>query len=128
MKKLARIAECLLGLIFLGAGLNGYFVLFGLEPFAPTSPQATEFLGDGYLLVMEKGIEILAGILLIIRKFVPLVLIVLASLIVNIVAFHLFVDSELLILALLLLVLEGFLVWYYRSIYVGLLQSKPQGL
>lgn len=128
MKKLARIAECLLGLIFLGAGLNGYFVLFGLEPFAPTSPQATEFLGDGYLLVMEKGIEILAGILLIIRKFVPLVLIVLASLIVNIVAFHLFVDSELLLLALLLFVLEGFLVWYYRSIYVGLLQSKPQGL
>lgn len=127
MKWVVRVAEILLGVIFLGAGLNGYVVLFGWEPFAPTSPAAMEFLGDGYLLAMEKGVEIIAGMLLIIRRFVPLVLVVLASLIVNIVAFHLFVDSELLPLALLLIVLEGYLVWYYRESYRGLLQSRPEG-
>ncbi|GIO25458.1 hypothetical protein [Ornithinibacillus bavariensis] len=123
---LIRIAEILLGLIFLGAGLNGYVVLFGFEPFAPTSPAATEFLGDGYLLAMEKGVEIIAGVLLLIRRFVPLVLIVLASLIVNIIAFQLFVDIDLLWLAIVVAVLEGVLLWCYRRSYKGLLVSKTK--
>ena len=126
MNKFIRMAEILLGVIFLGAGLNGYFVLFGFEAFAPTSPAAMEFLGDGYLLTMEKGIEIIAGILLIIRRFVPLVLVVLASIIVNILAFHIFVDPELLPLALFVVFLEGLLAWYYRDSFKGLLESKPK--
>ena len=125
MKVLPRIAELLLGLIFLGAGMNGYAVLFGFEPFAPTSPAAMEFLGDGYFLALEKGVEIIAGTLLLIRRFVPLTLVVLASLIVNIVAFHIFIDSNLLALAILIAILEGFLVWVYRNNFKGLLASKP---
>ena len=121
-----RIAEILLGIIFLGAGLNGYIVLFGFEAIAPTSPAAMEFLGDGYLLAMEKGVEIIAGILLIIRRFVPLVLVVLAGIILNIVAFHIFVDPDLLPLAILLVLLEGILAWFYRDSFKGLLESKPK--
>jgi hypothetical protein len=124
MRGMVRIAEILLGVIFLGAGLNGYVVLFGMEPFAPTSPAATEFLGDGYLLAMEKGVEIIAGFLLLIRRFVPLSLLVLASLIVNIVAFHLFVDADLLVLALVVAVLEVILLWHYRKSFKGILVSK----
>lgn len=127
MKVSVRVAEIMLGAIFLGAGLNGYFVLFGLEPFAQTSPAAMEFLGDGYLLAMEKGVEIIAGVLLIIRRFVPLILIVLAGLIINILAFHIFVDSELMVLAILLVILEGFLAWHYRDHYKGLIESRPRG-
>src|SRR5690606_42092952 len=108
-----RIAELLLGVIFLGAGLNGYVVLFGFDAFAPTSPAAMEFLGKGYFLALGKGVEIIAGDLLIIRRFVPLTLIVLASIIVNILAFHLFVDSDVLALEILVTILEGILVWLY---------------
>lgn len=125
MKKFARIAEVVLGVIFLGAGLNGYFVLFGFEPFAPTSPAAMAFLGDGYLLAMEKGVEIVAGLLLIIRRFVPLALAALAGIIVNILAFHIFVYSELLLLAIIICLLEGILVWWYRDSFKGLLKSRP---
>ena len=125
MKVFIRIAEIVLGLIFLGAGLNGYVVLFGFEAFAPTSPAAMEFLGDGYFLALEKGVEIIAGILLLIRRFVPLALVVLASIVVNIVAFHIFVDSELILLALLVTLLEGVLVWFYRDNFKGLLEHKP---
>ena len=121
-----RIAELLLGIIFLGAGLNGYVVLFGFEAFAPTSPAAMEFLGEGYFLALEKGVEIIAGILLLIRRYVSLVLLVLASIIVNILAFHVFVDSNLLVLALLVTILEGILIWYYRDSFKGLLESKPK--
>src|SRR4051794_37873323 len=126
MNVFIRMAEILLGIIFLGAGLNGYVVLLGFEAFAPTSPAAMEFLGDGYLLAMEKGIEIIAGILLFIRRFVPLVLVALASIVVNILTFHIFVDPELLLLALLVVLLEGLLAWYYRDSFKGLLESKPK--
>ncbi|MCM3633463.1 hypothetical protein [Paenibacillus camelliae] len=119
-----RIVELVLGIIFLGAGLNGYVVLFGFEAFAPTSPAAMEFLGEGYFLALEKGVEIIAGVLLIIRRFVPLTLIVLASIIVNILAFHLFVDSDLLALAILVTILEGILVWFYRDRFKGLMESR----
>nr|WP_309101169.1 hypothetical protein [Fredinandcohnia onubensis] len=126
MKITIRVTEILLGAIFLGAGLNGYAVLFGFEPFAPTSPAAMEFLGDGYLLALEKGVEIIAGLLLIIHRYVPLALVVLAGLIVNILAFHIFVDSELLPLAIMITIFEGILAWHYRENFKMLLESKPK--
>lgn len=101
-------------------------MLLGFEAFAPTSPAAMEFLGSGYFLALEKGVEIIAGILILIRRFVPLALIVLASIIVNILAFHVFVDSDLLVLALLVTILEGILIWYYRDNFKALLESKPK--
>ncbi|MFC4411633.1 hypothetical protein ACFOZY_14495 [Chungangia koreensis] len=125
MKIIIRVAEVLLGAIFLGAGLNGYAVLFGFEPFVPTSPAAMDFLGSGYLLALEKGIEIVAGLFLIIGRFVPLALVVLASLVVNIFAFHVFVDSELLLLAIVVALLEVFLAWCYRESFKGLFESQP---
>ena len=125
MKIIIRVAEVLLGAIFLGAGLNGYAVLFGFEPFAPTSPAAMDFLESGYLLALEKGVEIIAGLLLIVGRFVPLALVLLASLIVNIFAFHVFVDSELLLLAIVVALLEVFLAWCYRDSFTGLFVSKP---
>jgi len=126
MKITIRFIEILLGTIFLGAGLNGYAVLFGFEPFAPTSPAAMEFLGDGYFLALEKGVEIITGVLLIIHRYVPLALVVLAGLIVNILTFHIFVDSELLPLAIIITVFEGILAWHYRENFKGLLESKPK--
>lgn len=125
MKIIIRVAEVLLGAIFLGAGLNGYTVLFGFEPFAPTSPAAMDFLGSGYLLALEKGVEITAGLLLIIGRFVPLALVILASIVVNIFAFHVFVDSELLLFAIVVALLEVFLAWCYRDSFKSLLVSKP---
>ncbi|MCM3740644.1 hypothetical protein M3210_10210 [Oceanobacillus luteolus] len=121
-----RLAEIVLGIIFLGAGLNGYLVLFGFEPLAPTSPAAMEFLGSGYFLALEKGVEIVAGIFLLIRRYVPLMLLILAGIIVNILAFHIFVDADLLLLAILITVLEGVLLWHYRESYRGLLESRPK--
>ena len=79
-----------------------------------------------YLLAMEKGVEIIGGILIIIRRFVPLVLVVLASIIINILAFHIFVDSELLPLALLVVLLEGILVWFYRDSFNGVIGKQAE--
>lgn len=117
-----RISEILLGSIFLVAGLNGYIVLFGYEPVLPTSPKAMEFLGTGYFLAMEKTTEVICGFLLLIRRFIPLTLIILAQIIINIVAFHIFVDPKLLPIVVLILLLEGILIWANRTKLLHLLK------
>lgn len=118
-----RISEVLLGIIFLGAGFNGYLVLFGYEPFFPTSPEAMEFLGTGYFLALEKTAELICGLLLLIRRFVPFALCILAQLIINIFAFHIFIDPKLLPLAILILLLEGILIWGYRKNFKSLFEG-----
>lgn len=123
MALVMSICRILLGVIFLGAGINGYLVLLGLEPVLPTSPKAMELLGNGYLLALEKTVEVLAGIMLIIRRFVPLTLAMLSPVVVNILAFHLFIDRELLPLAIGVAILEACLLWDRRNHYRGLLES-----
>jgi hypothetical protein len=124
MNRVSSTCRILLGLIFLGAGINGYLVLVGLQPIFPTSPKAMELLGSGYLLAMEKTVEVLAGVLLIVRRFVPLALAMLLPLVVNILAFHLFVDHALLPLAIVVTVLEVYLLWVQREHLRGLLVSR----
>jgi len=118
-----RVSEILLGLIFLCAGLNGYIVLFGFNPLFPTSPKAMEFLGTGYLLALEKTPEIVCGLLLIFRRLVPLALTILAPIIINILAFHIFVDYAFLPLALLISLLEVILIWKYRKNFMCLISA-----
>ena len=58
------ISRVFLGVVFLLAGLNGYFVIFGLEPFIATSPEAMALFEFEYLLIVEKSLEVICGILL----------------------------------------------------------------
>ncbi|USG66886.1 hypothetical protein NDK47_06195 [Brevibacillus ruminantium] len=122
------LCRIFMGVIFLGAGFNGYLVIFGFSPIFPTSPKAMEFL-QGYLLIMVKTIELICGISLLINVFVPLSLVILAPIVVNILAFHLFVDPDLLPLGALVFVLEVLLIWIYRKQYLGILKgSSPSPL
>lgn len=99
-----------------------------MEPFLPTSPKAIELLGDGYLMFMEKTLEIVAGALLLFRRFVPLALLMLLPLVVNIFAFHLFEDPGMLPMVAVLTVLEGYLLWTERNSYQPLLRSRSNTL
>lgn len=113
-----------LGLVFLVAGINGIVVAAGLDPFIATSPAAMALFQFTYLLVAEKSIEILCGILLLSNRFVPLALTVLSPLIANIFLLHVFLDHSLLPLAILLVVLHVFLLHSYRESFKPLLQPK----
>jgi uncharacterized membrane protein YphA (DoxX/SURF4 family) len=121
----ARIA---LGLMFLVVGLNG-FLDFLPHPNEPMSAGAMQFVGglaaSGYFFPLLKGTETLAGALLLANRFVPLALAVLAPILINIVAFHLFLapGSS---LPLALLVLELGLVCAYRRAYGGMLTAKAR--
>ncbi|WP_208588969.1 DoxX family membrane protein [Gracilibacillus suaedae] len=113
-----------LGIIFLIAGLNGFLVVFDIEPWIPTSSEAMELFQFSYLLVVEKALEVICGFLLMINRFVPLALAVLTPITANIFLFHNFVDPSLLILAVIMIIIQGYLLYHFKDTFKGLLESQ----
>ncbi|KKI93189.1 hypothetical protein WQ54_04870 [Bacillus sp. SA1-12] len=124
-KILMQISKLFLGIVFLVAGINGYFVIFGLEPFIATSPEAMALFELKYLLVAEKSLEVICGILLIINQFIPLAVAILSPITANIFLLHLFLDHSFLPLAFMLVITLGYLLFYYRKNFKSLLERKP---
>jgi hypothetical protein len=81
----------------------------------------------GYMFPLIMGTQLLSGVLLLLNRFVPLALALLAPVVVNIVAFHLFLEHSGLPLALVVLALELYLAWAYRGTYQAMLamRTKP---
>ena len=124
-RRLIHLYRWLLGGIFLGAGINGYVVFFGYDPFIATSPEAMALFMFDYLLFIEKTLEVVCGILLLANQFVPLSIAILSPIVANIFLLHLFVDPTLLVLAVMIVLLHGILLFHYRLCLIGLLVRKP---
>lgn len=129
MDKLTLVARLLLGLIFTVFGLNGFLQF--LPP--PELPEpAGAFMGalaeTGYFMVFLKLTETTCGILLLVGRFVPLALTVLAPVVLNIVLFHLFLAPAPAAMApgLLALALGLYLAWAYRSSFRGVLDPNAR--
>lgn len=121
-----QISRLFLGIIFFVAGINGYFVIFGFEPFIATSPEAMALFEFEYLLIAEKSLEVICGILLIINQFTPLAIAILSPIVANIFLLHLFLDHSLLILAVILVLIHGYLLFYYRKNFMSILERKSK--
>jgi uncharacterized membrane protein YphA (DoxX/SURF4 family) len=128
-RHLPTIARILLGLSFLVFGANG-FLNFIPPPKAPMPEGAMAFIGammkTGYLFSLLKGTEVTVGVLLLLNRFVPLALALIAPVIVNIVAFHAFLAPSGLIGALVFAGLEGYLAWTYRDAFRPMLAARHQ--
>ena len=123
MKILTIIARVLLGLIFVFFGSNGLLHFLPMPPL----PQGVageylhSFFASGYVYVIS-SFQLVGGLLLLIGRFVPLGLTILGAVIVNIWAFHLLMAPEGLPPAVVVTVLELFLVWSYRDRFAGILR------
>jgi uncharacterized membrane protein YphA (DoxX/SURF4 family) len=117
----------LLGLTFFVFGLNG-FLSFIPQPTTPMPEGAMAFgfalMKSGYMFPLIKGTEVIVGALLLSNRLVPLALALLAPVVVNIFAFHAFLEPSGLGLAVVLLVLEIVLAWSYRSAYRPMLALR----
>ena len=78
------------------------------------------------MLPLIKGTEVVAGLLLLSNRVVPFALTLLAPVVVNIVAFHLFLAPQGLPIALLALVLGLYSAWNQRDAYRPLFVSARQ--
>ena len=126
MKIAALIARILLGLIFLVFGLNGFF---NFIPMPMPTGTAGQFLGAIFIsrfFIVLYLLQVVPSVLLLIGRYVPLALVLLAPVIVNIVCFHAFMAPSGLPLAVVVVALWLLVAHSVRPAFNGIL--KPHQL
>ena len=126
MTHLTTALRLLLGLGFLGFGLNFFFPFLPPPPGAPP-PEAMAFIGafaSSKLLTLVKLFEVGAALLLLSNRFVPLALALLAPILVGVVFFHATLMPAGIQIPLGLLALELSLAWAYRDAFASMLRPK----
>lgn len=118
------VVRILLGLFLVIFGVNK-FLLF--MPPMDMPDAAREFFGSlintGYLLQFVGVVETLAGVALLLNRFVPLALLLVAPVLVNILTFHLFLDPKTIIPGLVLTAMSVYLMFQYKPLYDPLLRA-----
>src|SRR5215472_1319625 len=120
------IARYLAGVIFLVMGLNGFL---NFIPLPPPGGIAGQFMGAMYashFLWVIFAFQLVAAVLLLVNRYVPLAVAVLAPVIVNILCFHAFMAPSGLPLALFVAVLWAVIFVDVRPAFSGLFQSRLQ--
>ena len=126
MKTASVVARYLAGMIFLVFGLNGFLHFI---PSPPPAGIAGQFIGALYVshyLWVIFAFQVIAGVLLLVNRYVPLAVALLAPMLVNILTFHALMAPSGLPLALFVTVLWAVLFIDVRPAFSGLFQSRLQ--
>ena len=124
MRIAAVIARYLAGLIFLVMGLNGFLHFI---PFPPPTGVAAQFMGALYVthyLWVIFGFQVLGGLLLLINRYVPLAVALLAPVLVNILTFHILMAPAGLPMAVFVAILWVLIFIQVRPAFSGLFQAR----
>jgi putative oxidoreductase len=124
MRTASVIARYLAGVIFLIMGLNGFL---NFIPLPPPGGVAGQFMGALYVshyLWVIFAFQVIAGVLLLVNRYVPLAVAVLAPVLVNILAFHVLMAPSGLPLALFVAMLWAVIFIDVRPAFSGLFQSR----
>ena len=124
MRIASVIARYLAGVIFLVMGLNGFLNFIPLPP-----PEGIAGLLMGALYVSHYlwvifAFQVIAAVLLLINRYVPLAVAMLAPVIVNILSFHALMAPSGLPLALFVALLWIVIFIEVRPAFSGLFQSR----
>ena len=126
MRIASLIARYLAGVIFLVTGLNGFL---NFIPLPPPGGVAGQFMGALYVshyLWVIFAFQVIAGVLLLVNRYVPLAVAVLAPVIVNILTFHALMAPSGLPMALFVAALWAAIFIDVRPAFSGLFQSRWQ--
>ena len=127
MKIVALIARIVLGLLFVLAGASGYYFAFSNNAPPPPPGLAGAFMDvffkSHWVLVVD-GAEVLAGLLLLVNRYVPLALVILAALFVNIITFHVTMQPGTLFIPLIALVLWFIVALQHRASFRSLFAAR----
>jgi hypothetical protein len=126
MRTASVIARYLAGVIFLVFGLNGFLHFI---PMPPPGGVAGQFMGALYVshyLWVIFAFQVVGGLLLLVNRYVPLAVAMLAPVIVNILIFHVLMAPSGLPLALFVAVLWAAIFIEVRPAFSGLFQSRWQ--
>jgi hypothetical protein len=122
MKLISNIVGALLGLLFIFTGTN-YFFHYVAMPAGPTEGPPAQFMGalvpTGYF-AMIKVLEITGGVLTAIPKTRNFGLLILGPIIVNILAFHIFLVKSAGLMQAFVALAAAFLLWSARGKFAAL--------
>ena len=124
MRIASTVARYLAGLIFLVMGLNGFLNFIPLPPPGGIAGQFMSALFVSHYLWVIFAFQVVAGALLLVNRYVPLALAILAPVIVNILVFHVTMAPSGLPLALFVVVLWAAIFIEVRPAFSGLFQSR----
>jgi hypothetical protein len=121
------IARLLLGFTFVFFGANG------LHPFLPMGPMPTGLAGQfvavfaqSHWVTIVATVQVIAGLLLLVNRYVPLALALLGPVIVNILVFHLLMNLAGIPPGVVVTILWLFLFYRYRGNFAGLFVAKAE--
>jgi putative oxidoreductase len=126
MRTASVIARYLAGVIFLVMGLNGFL---NFIPLPPPGGIAGQFMGALYVshyLWVIFAFQVIAGVLLLVNRYVPLAVAILAPVLVNIITFHVLMAPAGLPLALFVAILWAAIFIQVRPAFSELFQSRWQ--
>ncbi len=125
MKVVVTIARILLGLVFALFGANLLF------PFLPTPPlppgptrDFTTVLATTHYAQVVGFFQLVPGLLLLVNRYVPLALTVLAAQLVNILATHALVMHGNFPIPIVVVILWCIVFWSVRSAFAGIFQPR----
>jgi putative oxidoreductase len=124
MRTASVIARYLAGVIFLVMGLNGFLNFIPLPPPGGIAGQFIAVLYVSHYVWVIFAFQVIAGVLLLVNRYVPLAVAVLAPVIVNILSFHALMAPSGLPLALVVAVLWALIFVDVRPAFSGLFQSR----
>src|SRR6202048_3468087 len=126
MRIASVIARYLTVVIFLVMGLNGFL---NFIPLPPPGGVAGQFMGALYVshyLWVIFAFQVFAGVLLLVNRYVPFAVAVLAPIIVNILTFHVLMAPSGLPLAVFVAVLWAVIFVDVRPAFAALFQPRLQ--
>ena len=126
MRIASVVARYLAGMIFLVMGLNGYLNFIPLPPPGGVAGQFMAALYLSHYLWVIFAFQLIGGLLLLVNRYVPLAVAVLAPVIVNILTFHFLMAPSGLPLALFVTILWALIFIDVRPAFSGLFQSRLQ--
>jgi putative oxidoreductase len=126
MRTVSVIARYLAGVVFLVMGLNGFL---NFIPFPPPTGVAAQFMSALYVshyLWVIFAVQVVGGLLLLVNRYVPLAVALLAPVLVNILTFHVLMAPAGLPMALFVMILWAAIFIQVRPVFSGLFQSRWQ--
>ncbi|MFK8008489.1 MAG: hypothetical protein AB8H03_19175 [Saprospiraceae bacterium] len=121
--KIGMILRILFALSLIVFGLNKFLFFIPTPPMEGTAGELMNIYVESGFMKMIGGLEIISGISLLVKKFIPLSLTIMVAIIFNAVVFHILHDPAGLGPAVGALILSLTLVYFHKSRFTSLLSA-----
>ena len=128
MARAFAVVARVFGLFWLIFGANGLFHFFPI----PAPPEQSAYFMEaltraGYVMPLVYGLEIVAGLMLLLDAMTPLALLLLAPVTANIVLYDAVLNPKGMTIGIVIAVIHAGLLWRNRTAYAPLLVHQQTG-